>query len=306
MTTSFETGPGLKPGQSVVGKWNRGVYTIERLLGVGANGFVYLARRGGRLCALKFGRDSLDLHTEINALKALGRGGSGLRGYFLEADDAVLGNREVPFYAMKYVQGAHIGDFLQGRGPDWFYPLTLQLIGKLAAIHRSGYAFCDLKRDNVLVNRSGTLELIDYGGVTRFGRSVRQFTELYDRGYWNMGDRKAEPSYDLFSFAVLCLQLADPQKELDDAIGVMPQRRNLETLLQVLGRCPLSPPVKGILRGMLEGRWSDSGDVYEKWRHATAAHPVRDAGFRDPSAWLSGALAVSALAFFISLYILLQ
>jgi len=305
VTTSFEAAPELKPGQSFTGRWNRGFYTIERLLGAGANGLVYLARRGGRVCALKFGREALDLQAEISALKALGRHEPELRGYLLEADDAPIGGREVPFYAMRYVQGVQIGAFLEERGTDWFSPLALQLLGKLQAIHRSGYVFGDLKRDNVLVTRSGTVELIDYGGVTRQGRSIRQFTELYDRGYWNAGDRKAEPSYDLFSFAVLCLQLCDPLKELDDPIGVMPQRRHPGTLLGVLERCRLSPAAKEIVRGILEGRRSDSGDVYEAWKRAAAAPEKRREGARGPSLWLSGALAISALAFFVSLYILL-
>ena len=56
--------------------------------------------------------------------------------------------------------------------------------------------------ENVIVADYGHVELVDYGGVTAVGKSIRQFTEIYDRGYWNAGSRAADAS--MIYFLSLC------------------------------------------------------------------------------------------------------
>ena len=74
-----------------------------------------------------------------------------------------------------------------------------------------------------LVADYGRPELVDYGGATAFGKGVRQFTEIYDRGYWNAGSRTADAGYDLFSFAVLCIQLHEGRRLAQLSAGLLPQ-----------------------------------------------------------------------------------
>ena len=64
----------------------------------------------------------------------------------------------------------------------------------------------------MIVSNYGDVDLIDFGGVTPKGRAIKQLTEVYDRGFWNMGERVAEESYDLFSFAILLLKSLDQRK----------------------------------------------------------------------------------------------
>jgi serine/threonine-protein kinase len=42
------------------------------------------------------------------------------------------------------------------------------------------------------------------------GRSVKEFTEFFDRGYWGLGSRKADPQYDLFAVAMIIINSAYP------------------------------------------------------------------------------------------------
>ena len=69
MGTSFKLD--LDKGMIITGKWRRHRYRVERLLGEGANGKVYLVERERRLLALKVGLDTVDLQSEINVLQAL-------------------------------------------------------------------------------------------------------------------------------------------------------------------------------------------------------------------------------------------
>jgi serine/threonine-protein kinase len=264
---------------------------VERLLGEGANGRVYLVRGERGIFAMKVASGSLDLQAEINALLALQVDG-GMDPYLLDADDAcVEGSDPVCFYIMKYIRGAAVTDYLAGRGPDWFGLVAMRLLERLRDLHAKGYIFGDLKRDNVLVGEHGRVELVDFGGVTRKGAAVRQFTELYDRGYWHAGGRKADEAYDLFAFAVLCIQCTDPRKELEAAARrIPPQRRSPARLKEMLARCAMRPAHKALIRDILDGKTTATDVALERWRRAMLAQ----ASPAPVPGWMKGALAASA------------
>ena len=56
------------------------------------------------------------------------------------------------------------------------------------------------------------IRCIDVGGTTIQGRAIKEFTEFYDRGYWGLGTRKAEPAYDLFAVAMIMINTAYPKR----------------------------------------------------------------------------------------------
>ena len=80
---------------------------------------------------------------------------------------------------------------------------TIQILESLSYLYKHEIVHCDLKPENILVAPAGVVTLIDFGGVSPIGSSIKQFTEVYDRGFWNAGSRKADPGYDLFSLAVI-------------------------------------------------------------------------------------------------------
>ena len=284
----------LPSGTRIAGKWNKRVYVVERLLGEGANGRVYLVRSGRTYAAMKTAFDPLDLQAEINALKAL-ESADGIDPYLLDADDGQAEGSSFSFYVMKYIHGVPLADFLASRGSDWFGIVARGLLERLCDLHRKGYIFGDLKPDNMLVTGYGRVELVDFGGVTRKGKAVRQFTEVWDRGFWKAGSRRADEGYDLFAFALVCIQAADPLKELGQPGGLPPERRNRKTLKDMLARCRMNEAFKGILREMIDGRLNSSERALAGWRQAMLAPPKAAApGEPLPLPWLAGALAVSA------------
>ncbi len=73
--------------------------------------------------------------------------------------------------------------------------------------------FGDLKPDNLIVSGAvPKVRLIGVGGTTIRGRAIKEFTEFFDRGYWGMGTRKAEPSYDLFAVAMIMMNMCYPKR----------------------------------------------------------------------------------------------
>ncbi|GIO88245.1 putative serine/threonine-protein kinase YabT [Paenibacillus faecis] len=312
MTTSSKGS--LAPGTVVTGRWKGRRYAIQRLLGQGANGVVYLVKQvdSAKLYALKMGFDTVDIQSEVNVLKALQRQRyrRGVTGrdisYLVEVDDYSFQGREIPFYVMRYVKGEPLRAFLAKRGGAWLGIAGLHLLRQLRQLHDSGWVFGDLKPENVLVSPYGEVELIDYGGVSGIGRSVKQFTEWYDRGYWGAGGRTAEPSYDWFSFAVVCIHLL-AEGPLKRAATQLPQTRSLNDLTAILRAEPALAPFREWLERALAGRFKDTAEACELWRElATAAFGRRRKPKGQTPRWMLGAFAVSLTLLVCALYLTLR
>jgi len=273
------------------------------MLGKGANGKVYLVHRAGvrERYALKVGHDALDLQSEINVLNALKE--QMPDPYLVEADDHHDGSGEVSFYVMRYIEGSPMHRFIRKRGIEWIGLVGLKLLEKLSVLHASGYAFGDLKPDNVMVSAYGRVELIDYGGVSAFGRSVKQFTEWYDRGYWNAGSRTGDASYDLFSFAVMCIGLLD-EKSLREASSQLPQTRSVADLQLILRKNPVFKPYAIWLNTALTGEFANSREALNEWRrriYEGSSRSLQRMPGHTPR-WLKNAFALSLVIMACAIY----
>ncbi|MNS37113.1 Serine/threonine-protein kinase F [compost metagenome] len=309
VTTSYKTG--IPAGTLVTGRWRGGRYVVQRLLGQGANGIVYLVQQAGtrNLYALKMGYDALDLQSEINVLKALQRQGQHNAedrdlSYLVEVDDYTLRDREIPFYVMRYVKGEPLSKFLTRRGGQWLDLAGLNLLKQLAVLHKGGWVFGDLKPDNVLVSAYGDVELIDYGGVSQNGRSVKQFTEWYDRGFWNAGGRTADAAYDWFSFAVVCIHML-AEARLKTAANQLPQTRSVADLVQIMNQEPRLRPYSNWLKKAISGGFENTDEAYDLWKRMISRKPTRQSIRRTPG-WLKSAFAISLFLLVCAIYLTLR
>ena len=149
-----------------------GPYRVERVLGEGGMGIVYLAEdtRLGRLVALKavaarFATDAQRrerLRREARAAAALTHPGIATI-FALEEIDSHL------YIASEYVPGETLRDELQ-RGP---LPIAsaiatgMAIARALAAAHDAGIVHRDLKPENVIRTPSGEIKILDFG-LARF------------------------------------------------------------------------------------------------------------------------------------------
>jgi serine/threonine-protein kinase len=265
VTTSVDVN--LTAGTLVKGKWNQNLYRIECSLGEGENGKVYLVKKGSAFFAMKVGFDSVDHQSEVNALKQLVKNESPFNRFLVDVDDYHSGGKDYPFYVMKYIKGSKITDFVKNKGEQWLGLLGLHLLKKLTYLHAKNYIFGDIKMENILVSGYGNVELIDFGGVTQKGRAVKQFTEIYDRGYWGAGTRIADEAYDLFAFAILFMQLSDQSHDWFSK-HLLPQNRTLDLLKEKL----MLEPNKELqlytpfLQKALEGDFNSTIQAYDAWK----------------------------------------
>lgn len=202
-------------GCSLRGKWSGHTYRLQKLLGSGQTGHVYLAQSNRTSWALKVSDESSEIALEYRMLKRLNDQVQGQRlgPVVVDIDDAVgPDGKPLYFYVMEYVDGVPVTDYHKRHGTDQMVSWVTDLLQTLHLLHEQGYCFGDLKPENLLIDeRSGTARLIDFGGVTLIGSAVRQFTPLYDRARWKKGSRKADRQYDIFAVCALLLFLLVPE-----------------------------------------------------------------------------------------------
>ncbi|TWI53214.1 serine/threonine-protein kinase [Halalkalibacter nanhaiisediminis] len=244
----------LHAGSKVLGKWHRNPYKVIRTLGAGATGTVYLAESAAGLVALKVGTDNMSITSEVNVLKHFSKvQGQVLGPSLLDVDDLVTSGGTFPFYVMEYLRGTEFISYMQSRGSEWLGILMIQLLGDLDRLHSAGWVFGDLKPDNILViGPPARVRLLDVGGTTLIGRSIKEYTEFYDRGYWGFGSRKAEPSYDLFAVAMIMINCAYPKRFEKQG------EKTFEQLKRKVEEQPSLLPYRDVIARALQGKFDDA------------------------------------------------
>ncbi|WP_419882629.1 protein kinase domain-containing protein [Peribacillus sp. B-H-3] len=267
----------IPPGSIITGKWNKNQYKVVRELGNGANGIVYLAENNKTLFALKISDNGASIISEMNILKEFSKAqGSALGPSFVEADDWVKNGKPISFYVMEYIKGEGFLEFIQKKGPSWTGILMLQLLASLESLHKQGWVFGDLKPENLIVaSPSSKVRCVDVGGTTKQGRSIKEFTEFFDRGYWGLGSRKADPKYDLFAVAMIIINSAYPArfsrngegyKQLSEAIMQKKELRPFKSILEdaLHGRFSAASEMRDRLIGILSQRERFAGTAIKK------------------------------------------
>lgn len=301
--TSKNSGIELRPGTRMSGKWHHNNYIINRKLGAGAIGTVYLCDYQGRPAALKISDKGTSMTVEVNVLKSLEKvQGSQLGPSLLDVDDWVSpGGRVYSFYVMEYLQGMNLSSYIRMNGDRWLGVFMLQLLEDLEKLHESGWVFGDLKVENlVVVSSPPRIRWVDVGGTTRVGRAIKEYTEFYDRGYWGKGSRKAEPSYDLFAFAMVFLNIYYPNRFVK-ASG--PAER---LLFRKIDQTKPLEKYRPILKKAIKGHYAAAADMKKdlleickgvrKREHYHGRKAKKSAGL----VWMeSGAIGLLAAAYFL-------
>jgi len=143
-------------------------YTIERTLGSGGMGIVYLARdtRLQRLVAIKVLKPELvsdparksRFITEARAAAAISHPAIAQIFDIDESDGTT-------FIAMEYIDGRTIGRLIRDGELDLIGAVEIahQVAEGLAKAHDSGIIHRDIKSDNIMVTKEGHAKLLDFG-----------------------------------------------------------------------------------------------------------------------------------------------
>lgn len=298
----------IQPGTTITGKWQGNAYTVKRKLGQGAIGTVYLCESKGRLVAMKMSDTASNMTIEVNVLRTL-KDSSHLVSIpqFIETDDWYTVNGEqYSFYIMEFVEGIGMTHFLRRNGADWLGVFVVQMLDGLSELHKLGYAYGDLKLDNVLVEATRPkIRFVDAGGVTKIGRAIKEYTAFNDRAYWGLGTRRAEEKYDLFAVAMLIVHIFYPKQFKKKEAGFDTIR---ESILRVPSLKQYQRPLLKAIQGHYENAEQMKQDVIvtlrklkrktPRTKRATRKHQEKR---RSLKLWLEGTgIAFVALLYYVS------
>jgi serine/threonine protein kinase len=256
MNHSLKSQCKVTQGTVIQGKWHANKYVILRELGYGANGVVYLAKNQNGHVALKMSDNGMSITSEVNVLKSFVKvQGSALGPSLLDVDDWQTDQKRVSFYVMEYIHGPDLLSFIQQKGESWTIVLFIQLLNDLEKLHEKGWVFGDLKPENLIVTDSPVkIRCIDVGGTTIQGRAIKEFTEFYDRGYWGLGTRKAEPSYDLFAVGMVMINTSYPKRFSKTSGGISQLKEAIRQKKELI-------PLERVILNALQGRYASAKDM---------------------------------------------
>jgi Tol biopolymer transport system component/serine/threonine protein kinase len=288
-----------------------GAYRIERLIGEGGMGSVYLARRDDghfdQRVALKLVRRGLHLDARIvrrfreerQILATLNHPG------IARLLDGGLTEDGLPFFAMEYVEGVPIDRYCNDHGLTVEQRLELfaKVCDALAHAHAKQIVHRDIKPSNILVNDAGEPRLLDFGIAKLIGldettggeaitrRSERLLTPEYASPEQIRGEQVVVAS-DVYCLGVLLYEVLTGQLPFKRA-----ERTPFELERAVLEEDPTRPsdlvrrePLKRQLKGDLDAivltamnkepaqRFASAADIAADVRRHLAGQPVRARG----------------------------
>ena len=179
----------LSPPTSLAG-YRIGTYTLDRAIGQGGMGTVWLAHRSdgryeGQVAVKLLNLALLDpvgserFRREGTALARL------THPNIARLIDAGVTEEGQPFLVLEYVEGQRIDGYCAERqlAPDRRLQLFLQVLGAVGHAHANLVVHRDLKPSNILVTADGTVKLLDFGIAKLLAEGgVAERTELTDVG----------------------------------------------------------------------------------------------------------------------------
>lgn len=245
-----------------VGKWYKKRYMLQKRLGHGGIGEVYLVTdENDNKYALKCSKDLISITKEYEFLKTNSKCSYFPRVY--ELDDFCDESGTKHFFLMEYINGYNLLSCLNRDEIDFYTKcgIICVLAKILSYINELGYVYSDLKMENIMIDKkSGRIKLVDYGSIVKIGDTIKEFSASYDRCSWEKGNRIADTAYQTFSIIMVFLFLIKRKVLSSD-------KRSLNSLLSGREYRRVSKNIRVFVNEVIDGRINNCNQIYEVFIH---------------------------------------
>ena len=119
------------------------------------------------------------------------------------------------YIAMEYIDGQSLREVINNRGQlshDDIYNYIQQICDAMSYAHQKGVLHCDLKAENILIDESGNIAIVDFGTARRFTRhNMTQIAALMATPSSSAPERingdDLSPESDIFSIGVIFYEM---------------------------------------------------------------------------------------------------
>ncbi|GGF12917.1 hypothetical protein GCM10011611_18250 [Aliidongia dinghuensis] len=267
-----------------------GRYRVERLLGRGAMGVIYLAHDPviDRKVAIKLVRaDLIGGQGQTDYLARFQReaqaAGRCMHANIVAIYDFALHDGN-PYLAMEYVDGANLADVLRARGrlaSEAAVRVALQMLEALGCAHGIGVVHRDVKPANILLLPGDRVKMTDFG-VARFDNSdmTQDGTMIGTPSYMSPEQclgQAVDARSDLFSVGAVLYEMlsgtrAFPGRSATEVIYRLMHEQPVEIDTLVTG---VTPMIGAVLRRALakvpQDRFGSAAEMAEALRMASVA-----------------------------------
>lgn len=306
----------LRPGSDVFGETPERVLKVERILGAGGFGMVYLVRDpSGAKFALKTIASAFLNDLELDALVNEGRSAVGISHpnilSVMYLHDGVTYPGLPPYMLMEYADGGTLADLIRARrGPNDFFEvdelrgMMNQLASGMDALSRK-LVHRDVKPDNILL-KGGLLKIADFGLAKLVGAITRSKTFkgighiMYQSPEGWLQDKNAL-TMDIYSMGLVFYEMATLRHAytVPDAGDIIDGWRSAHISMPVPDPRDLNPALGlatvQIIQKMTAKR---AGDRYQSWPEVlarlSAGDPAPAAGRPNVGVLLEKALKTKA------------
>jgi tetratricopeptide (TPR) repeat protein/predicted Ser/Thr protein kinase len=272
-----------------------GKYQVEKVLGRGGMGTVYLAHDPviDRKVALKTMAPGVAETPELKArfLREAEAAG-GLRHRNIVAVYDLGEERGQPYIAMEYIEGTDLEKIIQRHEPlsvEWKLDVLRQVCEGLAHAHRNGIVHRDVKPANIRVTPEGEVKIMDFGIAhlqsSTLTKSGLVLGTIHYMAPEQVEGGKADQRSDVFSVGAVAYELFAYRKPFDgeSATSVMFQIVRQPPDMSALPPTAYSPGLERVVERALAKRQSERYQSLEEMRD-DLERLVRDTAARILSA----------------------
>lgn len=200
-----------------------GNYTLGRIIGKGSFGKVYLARHtltnGTKVVLKASSRDDPNLAREIHHHRQF------IHPHIARLYEVVITEKQV-WLALEFCQGDELYHYLVTNGPQGLpvekvQKIFSQLVGAVAYIHSKQCVHRDLKLENILLDKSENVKLVDFGFTREYEGKASYLstfcgTVCYAAPEMLRGEKYAGEKVDVWSLGIVLYALLRGQLPFDE------------------------------------------------------------------------------------------